>query len=106
MLSSLPGWFVRLEGVAAACACWVAATVSFPASAQVQPASRSILLLRTPGDEATIARLRLELGGGAFQIIEQKSGQRGPGETLASAAERQHADAAVRVDAARGTVAQ
>ena len=105
MLSSLPGWFVRLEGVAAACACWVAATVSFPASAQVQPASRSILLLRTPGDEATIARLQLELGGGAFQITEQKSAQGWQGETLASAAERQRADAAVRVDAARGTVA-
>jgi hypothetical protein len=102
MQSSLPGWFVRLEGAARALAFLIAITLS--ATAHAQP-SRSILLLRTPGDEATIARLELEFGGGAFQIIEQKPGQRPPGETLGVAAERERVDAAVRVDAARGTVA-
>jgi hypothetical protein len=102
MQSSLPGWFVRLEGAASALAFLIAILLS--AVAHAQP-SRSILLVRTPGDEATIARLELEFGGGAFQIIEQKPGQRPLGETLGVAAERQRVDAAVRVDAARGTVA-
>jgi hypothetical protein len=102
MQSSLPGWFVRLEGAASALAFLIAFLLS--AAAHAQP-SRSILLVRTPGDEATIARLELELGGGAFQVIEQNSGQRPFGETLAVAAERERVDAAVRVDAARGTVA-
>jgi hypothetical protein len=102
MQSSLPGWFVRLEGRASALAFLIAILVS--AVAHAQP-SRSILLVRTPGDEATIARLELEFGGGAFQIIEQKPGQRPLGETLGVSAERERVDAAVRVDAARGTVA-
>lgn len=105
MQSSLLGWFVRLEGRALALACLFATTVALPASADVQPASRSILLVRTHGDEATIRRLELELDAGAFQVIEQKPGQRAPGETLAAAAERERVDAAVRVDPARGTVA-
>ncbi len=105
MQSSLLGWFVRLEGRALALACLFATTVTLPAAAQVQPASRSILLLRTHGDEATIRRLELELDAGAFQVIEQKAGQRPPGETLAVAAERERVDAAVRVDPGRGTIA-
>src|SRR5688572_18656669 len=102
MQSSLPGWFVRLEGVAGALALLIAITIS--ATVHAQP-SRSILLVRTPGDEATIARLELEFGGEAFQVIEQKPGQRPAGETLGAAAERERVDAAVRVDSARGTIA-
>lgn len=105
MQSSLLGWFVRLEGRALALACLFATTVALPVSADVQPASRSILLVRAHGDEATIRRLELELDAGAFRVLEQKPGQRPSGETLAAAAERERVDAAVRVDPARGTVA-
>jgi len=65
---------------------------------------RVILLLRTPGDDETIARLRLELHESGWRILEVRADERSLAEPLGTTAERERVTAAVRVDAARGVV--
>jgi hypothetical protein len=66
------------------------------------PGQRVILLFRTRGDDETIARLRFELEAGGFHILELRDEPDVNAQSLSAAAEREHAAAAVRVDAARG----
>lgn len=65
---------------------------------------RVILLLRTPGDDDTMSRLRFELHDYGFRILELRPDERFETEPLAAAAEREGATAAVRVDGSRGAV--
>jgi hypothetical protein len=77
------------------------------APAESNPAAerpRVILLLRTPGDDDTMSRLRFELQDGGWRILELRPDERFEAEPLASAAEREGATAAVRVDGPRSTV--
>src|SRR5688572_8147223 len=63
---------------------------------------RIILLVRTPGDEDTISRLRPELRDGGWHLLEIRPDSRLEMESLALTAEREHVAAAVRVDALHG----
>jgi hypothetical protein len=63
-----------------------------------------ILLLRTRGDDDTIARLRFELGEGGYRILEVRSDARLAAEPLGAVAQREQVAAAVRVDSTRGRV--
>jgi hypothetical protein len=65
---------------------------------------RVILLLRTPGDDDTMSRLRFELQDGGWRILELRPDERFETEPLGSAAVREGATAAVRVDGPRGAV--
>lgn len=65
---------------------------------------RVILLLRTPGDDDTMARLRFELHDYGFRILELRPDERFETEPLATAAEREGATAAVRVDGPRAAI--
>jgi hypothetical protein len=78
------------------------ASPSTPDAAPERP--RVILLLRTPGDDDTISRLRFELQDGGWRILELRHDERFESEPLATAAEREGATAAVRVDGPRGAV--
>ncbi len=75
-----------------------------------QPASaasterRIILLVRTPGDEDAISRLRPELRDGGWHLLEVRPDPRLEMESLALTAERERVAAAVRVDSAHGAV--
>jgi hypothetical protein len=64
---------------------------------------RAILLLRTPGDDDTMSRLRFELKDGGWRILELRHDERFESEPLGTAAEREGATAAVRVDRPRGS---
>lgn len=66
------------------------------------PEHRVIVILRTSGDDETIARLRFELEAGGFRILELRVEPNAGAQPLSGAAEREHAAAALRVDAARG----
>jgi hypothetical protein len=76
----------------------VATSVDEPARPRV------ILLLRTPGDDDTMVRLRFELHDYGWRILELRPDDRYETEPLATAAEREGATAAVRVDGPRGAV--
>jgi hypothetical protein len=67
-----------------------------------EPAQRVILLLRTSGDEETIARLRFELEDGGFHILELRADPDVAAQSLSAVAQGKQAAAAVRVDATRG----
>jgi hypothetical protein len=70
----------------------------------VPESERVILLLRTPGDEDTISRLRFELQDGGWRILELRLDERFEAEPLSVAAKREGATAAVRVDGPRASV--
>jgi hypothetical protein len=103
MLRLLHAWCRRLSaGVALA-----AFALSIAMLAQASDAGRStprlILLLRTPGDDDTMVRLRLELTDGGWRILELRPDPL-EAESLAATAERERVAAAVRVDAPHGSV--
>ena len=122
MQSSLRVWSLHRNVLLSACACIVSTalesaaaeadtTPSEPATSAERPSSdisdpehRVILLVRTNGDEDTIARLRFELAEGSFRILELQPDAGLENEPLSAAAAREHVAAAVRVDAARGRV--
>jgi hypothetical protein len=121
MQSSLRVCWLHRSVLFVACAC-LAASAARRAAAQVAPpgatapaaaeaasdvqvpAARVILLLRTRGDDDTIASLRFELGEGGYRILEVRSDARLATEPLGAVAEREHVAAAVRVDAPGGRV--
>jgi len=63
-----------------------------------------ILLVRTAGDDETMARLRFELHASGWRVLEIRHDERFEAEPLGVTAERERVTAAVRVDAARGVV--
>ena len=65
---------------------------------------RLILLLRTPGDEDTMVRLRADLTDGGWRVLEIRPDPRSEREPLETIAERERASAGVRVDAASQSV--
>ena len=65
---------------------------------------RVILLLRTPGDEGVMTRLRAELVESEWRILEVRPDERDVPAALGTSAERERASAAVRVDARRGMI--
>jgi hypothetical protein len=80
-------------------------STAFPApSENGRSEQRVILLLRTPGDEDTISRLRPELEDGGWQILEIHPSDPITMEPVAVAASRERVAAAVRVDFTHGSV--
>jgi hypothetical protein len=73
-------------------------------SLAVSSERRIILLVRTPGDEDSISRLRPELRDGGWHLLEIRPDPRLEMESLALTAERERVAAAVRVDAAHAAV--
>ncbi|HEX5098535.1 MAG TPA: hypothetical protein VFV94_03515, partial [Polyangiaceae bacterium] len=63
-----------------------------------------ILLLRTPGDEDTMVRLRADLTDGGWRVLEIRPDPRSEREPLETIAARERASAGVRVDAASESV--
>jgi len=64
---------------------------------------RVILLVRTPGDDGVVTRLRPELGESGWRVLEIRPDARSE-TTLEESAERERASAAVRVDLRRGVI--
>lgn len=118
MRSSRPAWSPRRS----AALVWALATGAVTAAHAQPPAPpegesdatttapetperpRVILLLRTPGDDDTMSRLRFELKSGGWRILELRPDERFEPEPLATAAEREGATAAVRVDGPNAAV--
>jgi hypothetical protein len=65
---------------------------------------RLMLLVRTPGDEGVVARLRAELVHSDWEIVEVRPDDRKQAPPIAEVAIRQGAAAAVRINRARGLV--
>lgn len=65
---------------------------------------RVILLVRTPGDDGVMTRLRADLLGSEWRIVEIRLDERFEPGPLGISAERERASAAVRVDTRRGTI--
>jgi hypothetical protein len=69
-----------------------------------EPERHVILLVRTPGDDETISRLRPELSDGGWHILELRPDDRLEAEALGITAEREGVAAAVRIDVAHSSV--
>jgi hypothetical protein len=79
-----------------------------PADYELDPTrafgDRVILLVRTPGDDGVMTRLRADLLGSAWRIVEIRLDERFEPGPLGISAERERASAAVRIDTRRGTI--
>jgi hypothetical protein len=79
-----------------------------PADYELDPTrafgDRVILLVRTPGDDGVMTRLRADLLGSEWRIVEIRLDDRFEPAPLGISAERERASAAVRVDTRRGTI--
>jgi hypothetical protein len=69
-----------------------------------EPERHVILLVRTPGDDETISRLRPELSEGGWHILELRPDDRLEAEALGITAEREGVAAAVRIDVAHSSI--
>jgi hypothetical protein len=65
---------------------------------------RVIVLVRTPGDDGVMARLRADLRESQWRILEIRPDERFERPPLGASAERERASAAIRVDAPRGVI--
>jgi hypothetical protein len=79
-----------------------------PAGYELDPTrafgDRVILLVRTPGDDGVMTRLRADLLRSEWRIVEIRLDERFEPAPLGISAERERASAAVRVDPRRGTI--
>jgi hypothetical protein len=79
-----------------------------PADYELDPTrafgDRVILLVRTPGDDGVMTRLRADLLESEWRIVEIRLDERFAPAPLGVSAERERASAAVRVDTRRGTI--
>ena len=79
-----------------------------PADYELDPTrafgDRVILLVRTPGDDGVMTRLRADLLGSEWRIVEIRLDERFEPGPLGISAERERASAAVRIDTRRGTI--
>jgi hypothetical protein len=80
-----------------------APTDALPARASPD-AERVILIVRTPGDDGVMTRLRAELMSSEWRVLEIRLDERQAPLPLATIAEQQRAGAAVRVDVRNGAV--
>ena len=62
------------------------------------------MLVRTPGDDGVMARLRADLRESQWRILEIRPDERFERPPLGASAERERASAAIRVDALRGVI--
>ncbi len=67
-------------------------------------ADRVILLVRMPGDDGVVQRLRADLRDSRWRIVEMRPDERFEQPSLGASAERERASAAMRVDARRGVI--
>jgi hypothetical protein len=67
-------------------------------------ADRVILLVRMPGDDGVVQRLRADLRDSQWRIVEIRPDDRFEQPSLGASAEHERASAAVRVDARRGVI--
>jgi hypothetical protein len=67
-------------------------------------ADRVILLVRMPGDDGVVQRLRADLQGSQWRIVEIRPDERFEQPSLGASAEHERASAAIRVDARRGVI--
>jgi hypothetical protein len=115
MRSSRPEFFPR-RSLGAALLTWSALAPAQPnpyggAPADVlalraspDPEQRVILIVRTPGDDGVMTRLRAELMSSDWRVLEIRLDERQAPLPLATIAEQQRAGAAVRVDVRNGAV--
>lgn len=67
-------------------------------------ADRVILLVRMPGDDGIVQRLRADLRDSQWRIVEIRPDERYEQPPLGASAERERASAAMRIDARRGVI--
>jgi hypothetical protein len=119
MQSSPRAWFRLLSSVTAssvvafanvrfACAQPAIPTPpSAPESAELAPDSgseRVIVLVRLPGDDGVMTRLRADLRENGWRILEVRDDERFAAAPLGGVAGREGASAAVRIDTRRGAI--
>jgi hypothetical protein len=122
MQSSRRAWSPRLSATLSIG--FVVCVISPPGRAQSEPAAptapaphvqyeldptkafgdRVIVLVRTPGDDGVMMRLRADLRESEWRILEIRPDERFESPPLGASAERERASAAVRVDRQRGTI--